>query len=1394
MFKSKNRIIIICIVLFTFCISVQNVFAAECVSYKKGSGTIEDPYQITTIEELYSVNCNLDSNFILKNNLDLSNATSDKNGLFYNSGNGWISIGGKDGVFSGTFDGNNKTITGMKQKRNLGATYNELNRGGLFKNVSGTIKNLNLTNVDINFNETIDHGIHIGGITSELSGKILNSNVSGKIVYNGTMGNLSIYSPYSIGGIAGYISDNIEINNCISEVNITIDSDIEGDVGGITTDLYRGTNSSSSIISCINKGNIITNGQGAGGIVSDLGKGSIVSNCKNYGSISAEYAGGIVESLSGGKVTLSANYGTINAKVLGGGIASLSIMDSIIEKSYNVGTINTFESITDGTPGAGGIVGSSHDTIKDCFNIGIINDEKGVNSRTASIGGIAGTSTGTVTNTYSIGLVKSTNKNTVIGNIIGTNVGTLTNSYYFDNGIPGVGEISNSSYTKTGVDNSKKLTSMQFRNKDSYLGFDFTEVWNTDSNTTYPLPQISNNDLEGKYLNAIDLSYDNKIYIGEKIKFGLRLTPVDTLFNSIIWSVVNGTGEGTITKNGEFTGTKTGKVKVIATAEDFPVITGELEVDILPVPIEKIKIKENIKQVSLNNEYTFNAIITPDNTTNKNIIWSVVNGTGEGTITEDGKFIGTKTGKVTIVATSEENLEVKDSIEVEIIGVDVERISIKADSLYVNTGSSFYLKAFITPTNASVKDVIWSSSDTNIATIDPNTGGVATRYRSGIVTFTAVSSANSDIKSTITLYVGYATIRVGQTLSFGNSKYVTYDKVLWEVGDETIVKPTGKTGSTAVNEYYKHYIYLEGMKNGETTITMKTISGEVIASSKIYAYTAINDIVIKNSDVSVGVGKTKKLDVVLSPETISENLNKLIYVSSDDSIVKVDADGNIYGVNPGNATIYVYSQYSDVKKEIPVEVLLLASDLKLNSTNVNLTPNNLTHQIEYEISPVDATYKDVTYISSNDDIATVNEQGLVTGLKNGTVTITVTTKDGNISKDVTVVVSGITKNITDLKISPIPEQLYNSREIEPEIIIYDNNYKLIKGVDFNVSFENNVNEGTATGVIEGINDYYGSKKINFIIKKALIDYSSLGKTVVYDGKKYGISLNVITEGVSIKYADENGNYILDEMPQYTDAGNYEIKYMLTKENYATVKGSSLLIIEKADIKYSFSEREDYFDEYPSNLSHGNFDYLWINVSNPFKDYDIKFQDKDGNYTLDIADVPTKAGDMLINFQISAKNYNTIQSSMYRHSYGILNMHDSLRQSGRYLRIKDYTTDFNKLIEKLNVYSTKEYYFKYEHRDDDENVLINSPIKTGDRFVMLMRDDIIFHDWAISLLGDVNCDGKISALDYVKIKNHIMQTNLINSLLALDAADLNEDGKISALDYVRVKNHIMNGGK
>ncbi len=64
---------------------------------------------------------------------------------------------------------------------------------------------------------------------------------------------------------------------------------------------------------------------------------------------------------------------------------------------------------------------------------------------------------------------------------------------------------------------------------------------------------------------------------------------------------------------------------------------------------------------------------------------------------------------------------------------------------------------------------------------------------------------------------------------------------------------------------------------------------------------------------------------------------------------------------------------------------------------------------------------------------------------------------------------------------------------------------------------------------------------------------------------------------------------------------------------------------------------------------------------------------------------------------------------------------------------------------------------------------------------------------VALKGDVNNDHKVSSIDYILIKNHIMNVTVLEKN-ELKRADVNEDGKISSIDYIMIKNHIMGKNK
>ncbi len=92
-------------------------------------------------------------------------------------------------------------------------------------------------------------------------------------------------------------------------------------------------------------------------------------------------------------------------------------------------------------------------------------------------------------------------------------------------------------------------------------------------------------------------------------------------------------------------------------------------------------------------------------------------------------------------------------------------------------------------------------------------------------------------------------------------------------------------------------------------------------------------------------------------------------------------------------------------------------------------------------------------------------------------------------------------------------------------------------------------------------------------------------------------------------------------------------------------------------------------------------------------------------------------------------------------------------------------------------------------DKNGNTKTSGYIFTGD-IIQIKNNNEIVSSPKVVIKGDVNSDGKISPLDYVVIKNHIMQSTLITGSEYLKAADFDNDGNVKPLDYVKIKNYIM----
>lgn len=357
--------------------------------------------------------------------------------------------------------------------------------------------------------------------------------------------------------------------------------------------------------------------------------------------------------------------------------------------------------------------------------------------------------------------------------------------------------------------------------------------------------------------------------------------------------------------------------------------------------------------------------------------------------------------------------------------------------------------------------------------------------------------------------------------------------------------------------------------------------------------------------------------------------------------------------------------------------------------------------------------------------------------------------------------------------------IYNGENQEVNVNDYNSSKMTIKG-----NIRKNAGSQDITISLKNSNYVWEDNSTNdviltFMIEKAdsNIVYTAKDKSVMYDGELYGINLNIKSpDNAKVKYMDINGEYTLDEMPKYSELGNYVIKYKIyINDNYKSVIGEKTLSIVDEIINNS----RDYEGIYDGNDHSINFD---LNVD----ECDIKYSVNVTNYDLDKLPKFKNVGEYTVNYKISCSNSEDLFGSNKVKIYGIKDMSSSMLIKNNLLLIRD--NNFSKVKAGIETYPSSS-----EIKHYDKNKVLNNLdlIKTGEsiEIVFGVSHKLVYF---ISVLGDPSCDGKISSFDYVIIKKHIMNTDKINNTMISMAADANRDGKITSFDYIKIKKYIMNG--
>lgn len=349
---------------------------------------------------------------------------------------------------------------------------------------------------------------------------------------------------------------------------------------------------------------------------------------------------------------------------------------------------------------------------------------------------------------------------------------------------------------------------------------------------------------------------------------------------------------------------------------------------------------------------------------------------------------------------------------VQSVEFDLNDITIKT------TDDAVKVNVYVKPDDATIKDIVYTSSDESVVTVDKY--GFITPVGEGTATVT-VASKDDPTKSdtiTVTVKIPAEEITVDKTeitLNKGETDKITAtvtpdnatDKeIIYKSDDETIVTVDENGNVTAVGE-------------GTTTITVISKDNPDLKEEiKVSVKVPVTEVTAAE-DFTINVGEEKSLEAKTNDDATNK---ELIYESSDSSVVKVNNDGTVVGVGEGTATITITSKDDPSKTEtVEITVKIPVIGIEPEDREFFLNPGD-KDKIEITVNPENATNKEVIFESSDETIVKVDENGNIEAVGEGEATITVSSKDDpSIKEEITVNVILKKYNVTYKYIGEIPE-------------------------------------------------------------------------------------------------------------------------------------------------------------------------------------------------------------------------------------------------------------------------------------------------------------------------------------------------------------------------------------
>lgn len=402
---------------------------------------------------------------------------------------------------------------------------------------------------------------------------------------------------------------------------------------------------------------------------------------------------------------------------------------------------------------------------------------------------------------------------------------------------------------------------------------------------------------------------------------------------------------------------------------------------------------------------TISATLYPTDATNRK--WQLTTSDTDVVRVSGTSLTGKNAGECLVTVQSIQNPEVYVAYRALVVE-PVTKVKVTGDVKTIYVGESLMLEADITPTNATIQGVTWSSDRPDNATVDEY--GVVTGVSKGDAKITAKAADGSGQYGTFTVTVKQQPESITlskETIQLKAGNYVTLkatvlpdttnDKtVSWYSSDESVAKVNSSGRVTAVNP-------------GTAIITCESKTHpHIYTQAVVSVYQPVTKITFIEKNPYVAVGESITLSWEVGPDTATDS--SVTLSTNKENVLEVHQDGTIVGLKRGEAYVYATANDGSGKKatiKVTVTQPVEGVTMKYDEVSVGVG-SKVTNTAQF--TPSDATITDMTWYSEDETIATVSGTGAkatVTGRSWGETTIIGVTEDGKFVTTFTVSVGNL---------------------------------------------------------------------------------------------------------------------------------------------------------------------------------------------------------------------------------------------------------------------------------------------------------------------------------------------------------------------------------------------------